>query len=92
MLLAGMPPKPEPVGVEQVSGSEAAGLDASRAAGRDSVAHSGRGIGDAVADKVRQARGAAPPAGDAVDVSRLQVRGKAGTLFLKGKNVSGFAG
>ncbi|WIA15333.1 hypothetical protein OEZ85_001998 [Tetradesmus obliquus] len=71
-VAAGTPPKPEPVGVEQLSGAEAARLDASRAAGRDTTEHSGRSIGDAAAAKVQQARGAAPPAGDAVDVSRLQ--------------------
>lgn len=74
LLPTGTPPKPEPVGVEQLSGAEAARLDASRAAGRDTTEHSGRSIGDAAAAKVQQARGAAPPAGDAVDVSRLQVR------------------
>jgi hypothetical protein len=73
-LCAGTPTKPEPVGVEQMTGSEAASLDASRAAGRGATEHSGRSVGDAVGAKIRQARGAAPPAGDAVAVSRLQVR------------------
>jgi hypothetical protein len=71
---AGTPPKPEHVGVEQMSGRDATNLNASRAVGRDATEHSNRSVGDAVAAKIKEARGAAPPAGDAVEVSRLQVR------------------
>jgi hypothetical protein len=73
-MRAGTPPKPEPVGVEQMTGGDAASLDANRAAGRGATEHSGRSVGAAVGAKVQQARGAAPPAGDAVEVSMLQVR------------------
>lgn len=73
---AGTPTKPEPVGVEQLSGAESANLDASRTVGRGVMQHSGRAAGQNAGVKLPQARGAAPPAGDAVDVGRLQVRGK----------------